>query len=66
VASSGQREKADFLAVKTRSFARGELNKKVEIASHQVLIRTLPRDALSNCKITWTDLLKRIGMPIGY
>ena len=50
----------------TRSFARRELNKKVEIASHQVLIRTLPRDALSNCKITWTDLLKRIGIPIGY
>lgn len=50
----------------TRSFSRGELNLKVDIASHQVLIRTLPKDALSDCKITWTYLLERIGIPPGY
>ena len=47
----------------TRSFSRGDLNLKVDIASHQVLIRTLPKDALSDCKITWTYLLERIGVP---
>lgn len=47
----------------TRSFSRGELNKVLHINSHKVLIRTLPKDALTNCKITWTDLIKRIGMP---
>ncbi|MEQ8466418.1 hypothetical protein [Coleofasciculus sp. E1-EBD-02] len=47
----------------TRSFSRGELNPIVAINSHKVLIRTLPKNALSDCKITWTDLLQRIGLP---
>lgn len=47
----------------TRQFRRGELNLKIEIKSHPVLIRTLPKDALSQCKITWTDLLHRVGIP---
>ncbi|NER20980.1 MAG: hypothetical protein F6J96_09760 [Symploca sp. SIO1C2] len=46
----------------TRLFRRGELNRVVSINSHKVLIRTLPKDALSDCKITWTDLLQRIGV----
>ncbi|MEQ9357503.1 hypothetical protein [Coleofasciculus chthonoplastes] len=50
----------------TRSFSRGELNPIVAINSHKVLIRTLPKNALSDCKITWTDLLQRIGLPPNY
>ncbi len=46
----------------TRSFGRGELNQRLEIASHPVLIRTLPSDALLDCRITWTSLLDRIGL----
>lgn len=46
----------------TRRFRRGELNQVYSIDSHKVLIRTLPKDALSNCKITWSDLLQRVGV----
>jgi hypothetical protein len=48
----------------TRSFARGELNKNIEIADHKVAIRTLPKDALTNCKITWTELLRKLGVRV--
>lgn len=48
----------------TRSFNRRELNPQVTIAGHEVLIRTLPKDSLSDCRITWTKLLKRLGVPI--
>jgi hypothetical protein len=47
----------------TRQFRRGELNLKIEIKSHPGLIRTLPKDALSQCQITWTELLHRVGIP---
>jgi len=50
----------------TRRFSRGELNQKINIASHSVLIRTLPKDALFDCKITWKYLLKRIGVLPNY
>lgn len=46
----------------TRRFRRGELNQVYSIGSHKVLIRTLPKDALLNCKITWSDLLQRAGV----
>ncbi|NEP42637.1 MAG: hypothetical protein F6K35_26800 [Okeania sp. SIO2H7] len=47
----------------TRSFNRRELNPIRSVNSHKVLIRTLPKDALSNCKITWTDFIQRMGLP---
>jgi hypothetical protein len=48
----------------TRRFSRGELNLIIPIDSHKALIRTLPKDALRDCRITWTDLLRRIGIPL--
>lgn len=48
----------------TRRFARGQLNPIVDIAGHKVAIRTLPKDALSDCKITWTEFLRRMGVPV--
>jgi hypothetical protein len=45
----------------TRNFNRRKLNPIRSVNSHKVLIRTLPKDALSDCKITWTDFIKRMG-----
>ncbi|MEA5420498.1 hypothetical protein VB712_14795 [Spirulina sp. CCNP1310] len=50
----------------TRQFSRRALNPIMNIADHQVVIRTLPKDALSDCKITWTGLLEWLGVPRGY
>lgn len=46
----------------TRNFNRGELNPIRSVNSHKVLIRTLPKNALSDCKITWTDFMTRMGV----
>ena len=46
----------------TRKFNRGELNPIRSVNSYKVVIRTLPKDALSNCKITWTDFITRMGV----
>lgn len=46
----------------TRTFSRGKLNPIKSVNSHKVLIRTLPKDALSECKITWTDFIQRMGV----
>ncbi|MEM9216812.1 MAG: hypothetical protein AAGD25_20990 [Cyanobacteria bacterium P01_F01_bin.150] len=45
----------------TRNFNRRELNRREEIESHPVLLVTLPSNALSDCRITWTRLMEKIG-----
>lgn len=46
----------------TKRFNRRELNPIRSVGSHKVLIRTLPKDALSDCQITWTDFIQRMGV----
>ena len=46
----------------TKSFNRRELNPIRSVGSHKVLLRTLPKDALADCKITWTDFIQRMGV----
>jgi hypothetical protein len=46
----------------TRNFNRKKLNYNVNIGDYVIPLRTLPKDALQNCKIKWTDLLKRLGV----
>lgn len=46
----------------TKNFNRYYLNPPpVEINGRKVSLRTLPRDALKDCKIQWTTLLEKLG-----
>ncbi len=46
----------------TRQFSRSHLNPIVEIESRPVILRTLPKDALQDCRVTWTELLRWLGV----
>lgn len=47
---------------KTRQSGRNHLNPLVTLESQPVILRTLPKDALQDCQITWTELLRQLGV----